>query len=212
MRLPITIIPDEIIKKYNLLPLVVNESVYIEIRKGMYGLPQAGKIVYDRLRKNLLQYGYTPNPLTPGLWRHSHRPIFFTLVVDDFGIKSEEIQHTHHLNIALRDLYTITTDPTGSLYCGMTLEWNYKQKYVNVSIPGYVTKALHKFHHDIYSKPQHSPFKFVCLNYGYMVQYAPKPDNSPFLSPSRKTHVQQIVGTFLFILALSTILCSLYSI
>ena len=112
MRLPITIIPDEIIKKYNLLPLVVNESVYIEIRKGMYGLPQAGKIVYDRLRKNLLQYGYTPNPLTPGLWRHSHRPIFFTLVVDDFGIKSEEIQHTHHLNIALRDLYTITTYPT----------------------------------------------------------------------------------------------------
>ena len=77
---------------------------------------------------------------------------------------------------------------------------------------GYVTKALHKFHHDTHSKPQHSPFKFVCLNYGSMVQYAHEPDNSPFLSPSRKTHVQQIVGTFLFILALSTILCSLYSI
>ena len=30
------------------------------------------------------------------------------------------------------------------------------------------------------------------------VQYAPEPDNSPFLSPSGKTRVQQIVGTFLF--------------
>ena len=30
------------------------------------------------------------------------------------------------------------------------------------------------------------------------VQYAPEPDNSPFLPPSGKTRVQQIVGTFLF--------------
>ena len=60
MRLPINIIPDEIIEQYNLLPLVVNESIYIEIQKGMYGLPQAGKIAYDRLRKHLLQHGYSP--------------------------------------------------------------------------------------------------------------------------------------------------------
>ena len=39
MRLPIQIIPDEIISQYNLLPLVDNEYVYMEIRKGMYGLP-----------------------------------------------------------------------------------------------------------------------------------------------------------------------------
>ena len=80
----------------------------------------------------------------------------------------------------------------------MTLEWNYKKKYVDVSMPGYVSKALHKFHHTPSSKPQHSPFKFVRPNYGYIVQYAPEPDNSPFLSPSGKTRVQQIVGTFLF--------------
>ena len=166
IRLQINIIPDEIITQYNLLPLFVNESVYIKIRKGMYGLPQAGKIAYDRLRTHLLQYGYTPTPLTPDLWRHSHRPIFFTLVVDDFGIKSEDIQHTNHLNNALRDLYTITTDHTGSLYYGMTLEWKYKQKDVDESMPGYVSKALHKILHAPHSKPQHSPFKFVRPNYG----------------------------------------------
>ncbi len=39
MRMPIDIIPQEIIDQYDLLPLVHNGYVYIEIRKGMYGLP-----------------------------------------------------------------------------------------------------------------------------------------------------------------------------
>ena len=65
-------------------------------------------------------------------------------------------------------------------------------------MPGYVSKALHKFYHAPRSKPQHLPFKFVRPNYGSTIQYAPEPYNSPFLSPSGKTRVQQIVGTFLF--------------
>ena len=88
MRLPINIIHNEIIEQYNLLPLVINGSVYIEIQKGIYGLLQAGKIVHDRLKPHILQYDYTPTSLTSGLWRHSHRSISFTLVVDDFGIKA----------------------------------------------------------------------------------------------------------------------------
>jgi hypothetical protein len=49
MRLPIDIIPKEIIDQYNLLPLVQNGYIYIEIRKGMYGLPQAGIIANNKL-------------------------------------------------------------------------------------------------------------------------------------------------------------------
>ena len=155
MRLPINIIPEEIIEQYNLLPLVINGLVYIEIRKGVYGLPQASKTAHDRLDKYLLQYGYTSTPRTPGLWRHSHHLIAFTFVVDDFGIKSEDVRHTTHFTNALPDLYTITAYPTSSLYCSVTLEWNYAKKYVDVSMPGYVTKVLHKFHHTTLSKPQH---------------------------------------------------------
>ena len=198
MRLPINIIPEEIIEQYNLLPLVINGLVYIEIRKGVYGLPQAGKIAHDRLDKYLLQYGYTSTPRTPGLWRHSHRPIAFTFVVDDFGIKSEDVRHITHFINALRDLYTITAYPTSSLYYGMTLEWNYAKKYVDVSMPGYVTNTLHIFRHTTLSKLQYSPFKFIRLNYGSMVQYAPETNISQLLSASGKTCVQQIVGTFLY--------------
>ena len=47
MRMPIKLIPDEIIQEYNLLSLVTDGWVYIKIVKGMYGLPQAGKLAND---------------------------------------------------------------------------------------------------------------------------------------------------------------------
>jgi hypothetical protein len=58
MRLPMEIIPDEIIKKYNLTANVVDGWVYLEIRKGMYGLKQAGLLANQLLQKRLEPYGY----------------------------------------------------------------------------------------------------------------------------------------------------------
>jgi hypothetical protein len=65
----------------------VDGHVYAEIRKGMYGLPQAGKLTNDRLRNCLEPYGYIPCGVTPGLWKHAESDIMFTLVVDDFGAR-----------------------------------------------------------------------------------------------------------------------------
>jgi len=43
VRLKIADIPEEIIVQYNLREKAAPDgSIYIEIRKGMYGLPQAG--------------------------------------------------------------------------------------------------------------------------------------------------------------------------
>jgi len=42
MAIPLADIPETIIKQYNLLEKAHNGMVYVEIRKGMYGLPQAG--------------------------------------------------------------------------------------------------------------------------------------------------------------------------
>ena len=44
MKLPLEIIPEEIIQQYNLRNLAHKGFVYMEIPKGMYGLPQEGKI------------------------------------------------------------------------------------------------------------------------------------------------------------------------
>ena len=58
MRLPFDIIPAEIVEAYNLTSLVHNGWVYIEIRKGMYGLPQAGILANKLLTTRLHEYGY----------------------------------------------------------------------------------------------------------------------------------------------------------
>ena len=77
MKLPLDIIPEEIIQQYNLRKLAHKGSVYMETRKGMYGIPQAGKIENDKLKLHLDKFGYDPTPITPALWRHQSCPLQF---------------------------------------------------------------------------------------------------------------------------------------
>ena len=42
--------------------------VYFEIRKGMYGFPQAGTLTQQFLEEQLSKHGYVQSKLTPGLW------------------------------------------------------------------------------------------------------------------------------------------------
>ena len=44
--------------------------VYLEIRKAIYGLPQAGILANKLLWKRLAPHGYYEVAHTPGLWRH----------------------------------------------------------------------------------------------------------------------------------------------
>jgi hypothetical protein len=68
MRIPIKLIPQEIILQYNLLPLVSDGHVYIEVQKGMYGLPQAGILANQLLARRLDIHGDNETKFTPGLW------------------------------------------------------------------------------------------------------------------------------------------------
>ncbi len=54
VRLKLTDIPDEIITQYNLHAIATtNGYIDVEIRKGMYGLPQAGLLAQQLLEKRL---------------------------------------------------------------------------------------------------------------------------------------------------------------
>jgi hypothetical protein len=71
MRLGLDLIPDEIIAQYNLHELVNEQGwVYLEIRMGKYGLPQAGILTNKLLEKRLNTRGYYQCQHTSGLWRH----------------------------------------------------------------------------------------------------------------------------------------------
>ena len=81
------IISEKILTQYEVQKITVNAWVYIEIRKGMPGLKQAGKIAHNRLKTHLEKYRYRPCRHTPALWTHATRSISFTLVVNNFGVK-----------------------------------------------------------------------------------------------------------------------------
>jgi len=59
VRLKLSDIPDEIIQEYKLHNIATPEGyIYIEVNKGMYGLPQAGILAQELLEKRLNQHGY----------------------------------------------------------------------------------------------------------------------------------------------------------
>ena len=93
----------------------------MEIQKGVYGLPYAGKIANDKLNIHLVKLGYEPAPITPGIWRHQTRHLQFSLVVDDIGIKYEHQEDITHLLDALKTIYKISEDWDGNLYYGLDL-------------------------------------------------------------------------------------------
>ena len=199
MFIPLNQIPQEIIDHYNLHNIVHKGKVYVEIRRGMYGLPQAGILAETQLIHFLGKYGYSPVTHTPGLWRHQWRPIAFCLVVDDFGVKYVGREHADHLIQCLRNHYKeIDIDWTGKRFCGIHLHWDYLNRTCDLSMPGYVDHALHKFQHPTPKKPQDSPYPAAVKQYGVKVQLTDPIDTSARLPPHEIKRLQQIIGTFLF--------------
>jgi hypothetical protein len=74
-------LPHETIDKYDLIELSQDGKVYIEIQKGIYGLPQAGILANELLQRNLAKDGYYPTTHKHGLWTHDIHPISLSLVV-----------------------------------------------------------------------------------------------------------------------------------
>ena len=115
-------IPQEVTKEYDLTNIATKDgSVYIEVLKGMYGLPQAGLLAQELLEKRLAKHGYYQSNIVPGLWKHKTRKIVFTLVVDDFGIKYVNKSDAEHLMAVLKKDYEVTEDWNGERYIGMHL-------------------------------------------------------------------------------------------
>ena len=118
----------DIINQYGLTAKAVNGKVLVEIRKGMYGPKQVGRIANDCLKKHLKASGYVPCRYTPGIFTHISRKISFALCIDDFGVKYTDKANNQHLLTCLEKMYKFTTDWEGKLYLGMTLNWNYAEK------------------------------------------------------------------------------------
>ena len=67
MRIPVHLIPACIMEQYQLAGLIHNGYVYVEISKGMCGLPQFGILANDHLQAHSSSHGYKQATHTPGL-------------------------------------------------------------------------------------------------------------------------------------------------
>jgi hypothetical protein len=158
VRIRIKDVPEEIIKQYNLHEKIDSEGyVYIEVRKEMYGLPQAGILAQKLLEERLNKHGYMQNKAILGLWTHQSRPISLTLVVNNFGIKYVGQEHAMHLISILKEHYEISEDWKAPKFIGLTLKWDYPGQKVHVSMPRYIDDALDHFKHERPKRKQYSP-------------------------------------------------------
>jgi hypothetical protein len=191
-------LPQETIEKYDLIELSQDGKVYIEIQKGMYGLPQAGILANELLQRNLAKDGYRPTTHTHGLWTHDTHPISSSLVVDYFGVKYVGREHAEHLMACIRKNYNIFSDWNGAAYCGLTLDWDSKKRTVDLSMPGYIKAALHKYQHPSPARPEHAPHTWNPPIYGPKTQFVNEEITSPALSDKDVNKLQQLTGTLLY--------------
>jgi hypothetical protein len=197
-KIPVDLIPATIMEQYNLADIVHNGFVYVEIRKGMYGLAQAGRLANDELVQHLASHGYIQDAHTHGLFTHKTRPITFCLVVDDFAAKYVGKEHADHLTTVLKEKYEISQDWEAKLYCGIKLKWDYVNRTCDLSMPGYVKAALKRFQHPKPKRAQHSPHSWLKPHYGTRIQFAPPEDTSQPIQADETLRLQEVVDALLY--------------
>jgi hypothetical protein len=94
--------------------------------------------------------------------------------VDNFGIKYGSQEDVDHLISSIKKTYKLTKDWTGNLYCGITLEWNYNCRTVDILMPGYIRKKLQNYKHSKPFKLQNCPYAPKPKKFGTEAQ-APSP-------------------------------------
>jgi len=200
LKLRLSDMPEDVIKYYKLDEKATKDGyVYAEVRAGMYGLPQAGILAQKLLSERLNEEGYYQSKTTPGYWKHTWRPISFTLVVDDFGVKYVGEEHAQHLLKVLQQHYEVSTDWEGAKYIGITLDWDYDGRKVHLTMPGYIQKALERFQHIIPKRLQDQPYPHEAVKYGAKIQYAKGEDLSPKLGKNEAKFIQEVTGVFLYL-------------
>jgi hypothetical protein len=118
--------------------------------------------------------------------------------MDDFGVKYVNKDNVEHLISSLSQDYTINADWEGTRYLGITFDWDYSQRKVHLSMPGYIENALIRFGHKKLDKPQMQPYPHTTPTYGATIQYAKAVDTSPAVTKAEERVIRQVIGVLLY--------------
>jgi hypothetical protein len=196
IRIKLADILQEFIDKYKLNKLARDSWVYFEMRRGMYGLPQAGILANNLLRDRLAKFDNYKAATTPGLWGHKWCPVMFALIVDDFAIQYVGNAHLDdHLCQALKKNYEVSEEINGTRFAGMTLKWNYSPNHANrschLSMPSYIYNICTKYKDPMLTKCQLSPHKHRKIVFGQTIQLT---HVEPYSSPLSTEGIKRFLG------------------
>ena len=204
MFLKLSHVPSAIIAKYNLTPFITTrgktEGIYVQVNKGMYGIPDSGRLAKDRLDILLDGAGFYQTPSTPCLYRHKTRKICFSLIVDDFFIVHTKDEDRDYLFETLRTMYTLKTNTAQTLkYVGITISKDDKARQLSLSAPGYIRDILLRFDRPaVPVRRTHTPAPFTAPHYGSKEQLTDAEDTSRKLSAPETSRLQAIVGCLMW--------------
>ena len=101
------------------------------------------------------------------------------------------------MSILELEYLAVATDWKESIYYGITLDWNYKEKYVDISMQGYIKRLLTKFKYEP-KKKRYSPYPVEPRKFGKASQEPMPEDTSPLVDKNKRRLIQQVVGTILY--------------
>ena len=118
--------------------------------------------------------------------------------MDNFGVKYFGKKNSDHLIAALKGKYKISEDCTGSLYCGIGMDWNYIARTLDFGMPGYIKKQLQSYKHSKPTCPHHSPHPVGPRQYGKSSQDPIPPDDTTAGVPDSILQIQHVVWSILY--------------
>ena len=193
-------IPERTFLKYGLGSRKTSSKgqYMVRVRKGMYGLPHAGRIAAIKVTALLAKAGYHECRHNKMVFRHETRNVTFTLVVDDFLVKYSERADAEHLIKTLEEVYVMKTDWEAKKYLGITLQWDYvsEPRKVTLSMPNYAEKGIQRFSQWLGTERKVSHGPGVPAPRVYGVQPAKEQEEAPELPAEEKTELQRLVGYF----------------
>jgi hypothetical protein len=99
-------------------------------------------------------------------------------------------------NVLLRS-YELTTDWGGTVYYGMILKGDYKNRTCDISMPGYIANVLSKFQHENPKHPQDTPSRYVTHVYVSKTQYANRGETPPLIAKPC-LNIQKVAGSVFY--------------
>lgn len=199
LRVKVSQIGPEAMERLDLAPFVKNDAVLFRLVKGIYGLPEAGRLAQKKLIAHLAANGYEQcSTDSPCLFQNKEKTITFSLVVDDFGVKYRNKADVEALIACLaKGEYKMSQDWTGSKYLGFEIAWNYDKHYVDLSLPGHIKDLVDKLNITNSFKYTAAPGVYTPPSYGNKGQFT-KIDESRPLDAIELLYVQRIVGSLLY--------------